>query len=124
MTRIQATDVHTGTVAHSVHSIFLERSFWLRVWRNSKNDLLFIYKSINVMLAILLAVSLFLLELVPIKEFMKYFVALPLSLFVTVKYLTLLPVIFFIPFLYIQPKYSAIVLSIISVVSFVWVLLV
>lgn len=123
---IQATVHETNTTnGHtSTRSVFLERSFWLRVWEHAKEDLLSFYRGINVIFAIFLGVFLFLLDFPLVKEFLIFIIAVPVSIYLAVKYLTLVPTIFFIVFLAMQPKYAAISLSIISVFSFIWVLLV
>lgn len=127
MTHIIQATTHETNSSHGntqTESIFLERSFWLRVWGYAKEDLLALYRGINVIFAVLLGVFLFLLDFPLVKEFLIFIIAIPISIYLAVKYLTLIPTIFFLIFLAMEPKYAVISLSIISVFSFIWVLLV
>lgn len=123
-----AAESHHHTERHGQQkNVFMERSFWLRVLGHMKDDILstmsFLRYIGGIICAVLLGASLFLLEFEPVKEFLTYFVAIPLAIFVTVKYLTILPMIFVFAFIFIKPKHAAISLSLISVFSFIWVLM-
>ncbi len=117
-------------IQRSSHSgnIFLVRSFWVRVVGHMKRDIAQAFQSlyigINVMLAVLLGITLFLLEFPLVKDFVLYVVVIPLSLFLIVKYLTLFPIIFFFIFLFLKIEHSLIVLSFMVPLSLIWVLLV
>lgn len=124
---------HSESVAlHSVHkeNIFLKKAFWVRVLANMTKDIdtadafKSAYIAINVLLAALLGIALFLLEFPLVKQFVLFIIVIPLSLFLAVKYLTLLPIVFFFLFLFIKLEYAIIALSIIAPLSFIWVLLV
>lgn len=124
------TDHKEAVIQHSPHSgsIFLGRSFWVRVVGHMKRDIAQAFQSlyigINITLAALLGITLFLLEFPLVKDFLLYIVVIPLSLFIIVKYLTLLPVIFFFIFLFLKIEHSLIVLSFVVPFSLIWVLLV
>lgn len=122
---------HTEVVTkHSLHgeNVFLKRTFWVRVVNHMKKDIgaafQAVYIGINVMLATLLGITLFLVEFPLIKDLLLYVVVIPLSLFLIVKYLTLLPIIFFFAFLLLKIEHSLIILSFVVPLSFIWVLLV
>ena len=126
MKETAVVDHHASSHPH-VTSLFKERSFWLRVLGHMKNDVVatasFLQYLGGILCAVLLGVSLFLLEFAPFKKFVTYIVVIPILIFLTVKYLTILPMISVFLFLFIQPKYAAISLSLISVFSFIWVLM-
>lgn len=108
--------------------IFLKRTFWVRVIAHMKKDTAAAFQAvfigINIILVVLLGATLFILEFPLVKEFIVYVIVLPLSLFIVVKYLTVLPIIFFFLFLFIKPMYSAILLSLSALLSLIWILLV
>ncbi len=117
---------HHQSTSHK--SIFVERSFWLRVVGHMKSESLAVFAFIQylggVLAAVLLGASLFFLEFKLVKEVITYVIVIPVLIFLAVKYLTLIPTVFALSFMLIQPKYAAIALSLISVFSFVWVLMV
>lgn len=119
-----------ATVIHREHkeNVFLRRTFWARVFTLTKEDIVAAFGTltlaVNVTLAILLGVALFLLEFPLVKEFVLYVIVLPVTLFLVVKYLTILPIVFFFLFLFIKIEYSIIILSLIVPFSLIWVLLV
>lgn len=108
--------------------VFLKRTFWARVFSHMKKDMVAafqaVYVGVNIMLAALLGVALFLLEFPLVKEFVLYVLVIPLSLFLVIKYLTLLPIVFFFVFLFLKLEHSIIILSFVVPLSFIWVLLV
>lgn len=106
------------------HSFLYDKAFFARVLSHIKKDLLSIYNFINLVLITLLGLFLFIVEFPLVKQFLTYVVAIPIAIFITVKYLTLLPTVFFLFFLALAPKHALVSLSVIVVISFVTVLLV
>ncbi len=108
--------------------MFMDLVFWSRVAQHSMRDVRTTFSLLwnlgGMLCAAILGVFLFLLDFSHLKQFVIYVIALPLSLFLAIKYLTLLPVITFFFFLFIKPVYTVTILSFVVPLSFIWVLLV
>lgn len=108
-------------------SLFKDPLFWSRVITHIKKDMLVTFSFVRyiggILCAVILGIALFLLEFDLLKQFILYIIVLPLSLFLVIKYLTLLPVITFFFFLFIKPVYTVTILSFVVPLSFIWVLL-
>jgi hypothetical protein len=109
-------------------SVFAERSFWLRTVEHMKSDLTVTALTVRniggLVLVMLLGILLFILEFKLVKEFVVYALIVPFSIYCAVRYFTVLPVVFTIAFLFIKPKHSTVLISLVVVFSFIWVLLV
>lgn len=91
---------HTEVVTkHSLHgeNVFLKRTFWVHAFGYMKRDIVAAFQSVyigvNIMLAVLLGITLFLLEF-PLIGKLAFFASCGLLLFLLIAYPILTPVIF------------------------------